>query len=102
MTDPTTQQDVDPYARGAQPNPQDIIRMQQSMRANKIKNQIIAVLGNPDGMALIESLMEEFVHKPTWVPGAPEGYGYAREGENRIVLYFKAVVEKSQEPQVSA
>lgn len=99
MSDPTEQQPVSAFAnQGTQPTPQEFAKMQQAYLANKLKNQIISVFNTPEGMQLLDTLMEGFVHKPTWVPGAPEGYGYKREGENSLILYFKGIAERAQQP----
>lgn len=101
MSDPIAQP-VNPFANQKQVRPEDVARMQQAQHmANKLKDQIIAVFSNPHGMQLIETLVEAFVHKPTWQPGCPEGYGYKREGENSLILYFKHIAEKAQTPVVT-
>lgn len=96
MTEPFSQP-VNPYAAQVQ---QEQTEKQKylSQVNNRLKEQIIAVFGNPHGLQLLDTLEEIFLRQPVCPPGCVEGYGYKREGENGLIIRFRAIVNQALQP----
>lgn len=64
---------------------------------NKLRDQIVAIFANPLGMQLLDTLDDLYIRQPVCPPGSPEGFGYMREGENRLILKIRAIVNSAQQ-----
>ena len=43
------------------------------------------VFSTPEGLEVLNDLLNRTVERPTWYPELPSSYGYVREGQNMIV-----------------
>jgi hypothetical protein len=85
-------QPVNPYAAQMK---EDAQRYMKGLD-QKLKEQVIAVFCNPHGLQLLDTLYEMFVHQPVSPPGSVKGYGFMREGENRLIIKLRAIVNNAQ------
>ena len=65
--------------------------------ANEIDEVFASCFNTPAGERVISILREWTIEQPCCPPGAPEGTGYFREGENRIVRAIQAHVKRAGE-----
>mgnify|MGYP003655533436 CR=1 FL=1 len=62
----------------------------------KFREQVIATFCTPHGMQLLDTLDDLYVRQPVCPAGCVEGYGYMREGENRLIIKLRAIVNSAQ------
>lgn len=55
------------------------------------------VFSSTDGKKVLELLCSETIEQPTWVPGAADSFGYARDGQNSIVRQIIARIKRADE-----
>lgn len=85
-------QPVNPYAAQMKEETQKYIKNLDQ----RLKENVIAVFSNPHGMQLLDTLDELYVRQPVCPAGCPEGYGYMREGENRLIIKLRAIITNAQ------
>lgn len=65
--------------------------------AQRFREQVIATFCTPHGEQLLDTLDDLYVRQPVCPAGCPEGYGYMREGENRLILKLRAIVNSAKQ-----
>lgn len=90
MTHPLNQP-VDPFAQQ-----REMARFKHDVD-KRLREQVIAVFANPNGLQLLDTLDDLYLRQPVSPAGCVEGYGYMREGENRLILKLRAIVNSAQQ-----
>jgi hypothetical protein len=49
-----------------------------------------------EGKKVLAHLISRTLEQPTWVPGADNSYGYAREGQNSIIREINKRIERTK------
>ncbi len=49
-----------------------------------------------EGKKVLDYLASRTLQQPTWVPGADNSYGYAREGQNSIIREINKRIERAK------
>ncbi|CAB4240889.1 hypothetical protein UFOVP23_33 [uncultured Caudovirales phage] len=86
------EQTVDPLAKNV-PSAKERFHIDVQQR---FREQVISVFANPHGMQLLDTLDDLYVRQPVSPAGCVEGYGYMREGENRLIIKLRAIVNSAQ------
>lgn len=94
MTDPFEQK-VDPF------NQRSIENFKRQFDI-ELKNLIISVFANPQGLQLLDRWDDVHLRQPVCPVGAPEGYGYARSAVNEFIVKIRAIVNEAQTPGTKA
>lgn len=61
-----------------------------------LREQVISVFCNPHGLQLLDTLEDLYLRQPVSPAGCAKGYGFMREGENRIILRLRGIVNNAQ------
>lgn len=85
-------QPVNPYAAQMKEEQQKFYKELDAM----LREQVTAVFCNPHGLQLLNTLEDIYIRQPVCPAGCIEGYGYMREGENRLILKIRRIVNQAQ------
>lgn len=96
MTQPF-EQPVNPFTQAQKEEQSEKLKYMSEVN-KRLRDQIIAVFANPHGLQLLNTLEDIFLRQPVCPPGCVEGYGYKREGENSLIIRFRAVVDSAMNP----
>ncbi len=91
---------VNPFMQTLNPIGQQMQQETQKFQKDvtkRLHDQVVAVFANPHGMQLLDTLDDLYVRQPVCPAGCVEGYGYLREGENRLILRLRSIVNAAQQ-----
>jgi len=90
------EQRINPYAAQLKEESQKFIKQMDQ----RFREQVIATFCTPHGMQLLDTLDDLYVRQPVSPAGCVEGYGFMREGENRLIIKLRAIVNSAQKEPV--
>lgn len=91
MSDPFYQA-IDPFNGRAHPEHQ---KMMKDLDEH-LYQRVIAALLDAEGQLLLNTLEDIYIRQPVCPPGAVEGWGYYREGQNSVIFKLVRMIEKAR------
>lgn len=88
-------QTVDPFT-AHEPLQSEPLIQKQSIE-QYFSSQVIAVFNTPHGQQLLNTLEDLYIRQPVCPAGCVEGYGYMREGENRLILKLMRIARQAKQ-----
>ena len=93
---------TDPFAQKVDPFNQRALEEYKRQFDVELKNLIISVFANPQGLQLLDRWDDVHLRQPVCPVGAPKGTGYARSAVNDFIIKIRRIVNEAQTPGTKA